>query len=143
MFCNLSQESTVRIMVENTPKKPTKNKKQRKRGNISLLNTINRLDNLVENGLPTNYIPHLIFVAILGIFYIGNSHYAENMIRQTNKLEAEVENLRSSYTSRKVEFMYASKQSEIVKAIEEKELKLKESSKNLYKIKMKKNSPEK
>jgi len=85
----------------------------------------------------------LIFVAILGIFYIGNSHYAENMIRQTNKLESEVEKLRSSYTSRKVEFMYASKQSEILKAIEQKDLKLKESSKNLYKIKLKKNSSEK
>lgn len=127
-------------MAENTPKQVEKGKKQRKKSNISLLNTINRLDSLVENGLPTNYIPHMIFVAILGIFYIGNSHFAENMIRQTNKLESQVENLRSNYTSRKVEFMYSSKQSEILKSIQEKDLKLKESNKNLYKIKLKKNA---
>lgn len=126
-------------MAENTPKKPAKSKKQRKRSSISLLNTINRIDNLVENGIPTNYIPHLIFLAVLGIFYIGNSHFAENMIRQTNKLESQVENLRSHYTSRKVEFMYSSKQSEIVKSVQDKNLKLDESNKNLYKIKLKKN----
>lgn len=126
-------------MAENTPKKPIKESKKRKRSNISLLNTINRLDNLVENGIPTNYIPYLIFLAVLGIFYIGNSHYAENMIRQTNKLESQVENLRSNYTSRKVEFMYSSKQSEIVKAVEEKQLNLRETNKNLYKIKLQKN----
>lgn len=126
-------------MAENTPKKPKKESKGRKRSNISLLNTINRVDNLVENGLPTSYIPHLIFLAVLGIFYIGNSHYAENMIRQTNKLESQVDNLRSNYTSRKVEFMYSSKQSEIIKAVEEKQLDLKETNKNLYKIKLKKN----
>lgn len=127
-------------MAENTPKQVEKGKKQRKKSNISLLNTINRMDNLIENGLPTNYIPHMIFVAMLGIFYIGNSHFAENMIRQTNKLESQVENLRSNYTSRKVEFMYASKQSEILKSIQEKDLNLKESNKNLYKIKLKKNA---
>ncbi|EAY28870.1 FtsL-like putative cell division protein [Microscilla marina] len=129
-------------MAENTPKKPIKEKKGRKRSNISLLNTINRIDSLVENGIPTNYIPHLVFLAVLGIFYIGNSHYAESMIRQTNKLESQVENLRSNYTSRKVEFMYSSKQSEIIKAVEEKQLRLKESNKNLYKIKLKKNQEE-
>jgi cell division protein FtsL len=67
-----------------------------------------------ETTLPTKYIPYLLFLAMLGLLYITNSHYAEKMVRETSKLEAEVENLRSDYTTLRAEFdTFIGKQSEI------------------------------
>ncbi len=72
-----------------------------------------RVDGIFEQGLPIRYIPYILFVTAVGIFYIGNIHYAEKTIRRLNKLKVEVDDLRAEYTTMKAEYMYASKQSEV------------------------------
>jgi phage shock protein A len=69
---------------------------------------------------------------VLGIFYIGNSHYADKTIRKIDKLEQEVEDLRADYTTLKSEYMFASKQSEVAKRV--KKLGLVESQEPPFKI---------
>lgn len=77
-----------------------------------------KLDVLFEEGIPSKYIPHAVFISFLGIFYIGNTHYAEKNIRQIETLEVEVEELRADYTSLKADYMFSSKQSEVAKKVE-------------------------
>ena len=73
---------------------------------------------LFENGLPVKYMPKILFVTCLVIFYIGNNHYADSTIRKIDKLKVEVEDLRADYTTLKSDYMFASKQSEIARNVE-------------------------
>ena len=70
-------------------------------------------------GIPLKYIPQILFVTALIIFYIGNNHYAEKTTRKIEKLETEVEELRADYTSLKADYMYSSKQSEVAERVSE------------------------
>ncbi len=76
-----------------------------------------KMEKLFEEGVPVKYLPYALFIAALLIFYIGNSHYAERTIRQTDKTKTEVEDLRADYTTLKAELMFASKQSEVAKKV--------------------------
>ena len=62
--------------------------------------------------------PKVLFVTVLVIFYIGNSHYADSTIRKIDKLKVEVEDLRADYTTLKSDYMFASKQSEIARSVD-------------------------
>ena len=75
------------------------------------------LGNLFEDGFPTKYIPHTLFLSVIGILYIANNHWAERMIRKIDKMQVEVEELRADYTSLKADYMYASKQSEVARKV--------------------------
>jgi Bacteriodetes cell division protein (FtsL-like) len=86
---------------------------------------------------PTRYIPHLLFVAFLGVLYIANAHYGERIVRQTTKLEAEVENLRSDYATLKAQYdSYTGKQVNIAESA--KKIGLEESKGRIQKINVKK-----
>lgn len=76
-----------------------------------------KADLIFEEGLPVKYLPHTLFLVMICIFYIGNSHYAEKTIRKMDKLKREVQDLRADYTTLKADYMYASKQSEVAKRV--------------------------
>lgn len=110
-----------------------------KKPSNSLFSIIERklkLNTLFDGGVPSKYIPHTLFLLVLGIFYIGNNHWAEKTIRKINKIQIEVEELRADYTSLKADYMFASKQSEVAKKV--KNTGLKESSAPPNKIVLKK-----
>ena len=86
----------------------------------------------LEEGLPLKFLPHVLYVCFLGIVYIGNNHYAERTIRNIDKLQVEVENLRADYTTLKADYMFDSKQSEVSKKVAG--MGLKESLQPPYKI---------
>lgn len=69
-------------------------------------------DNMVNN------IPYLLFLFGIGIFYIGNSHFAEKSVIQGETLNRELKELRSEFISTRSELMFVSKQSEVAKAVE-------------------------
>ena len=73
-----------------------------------------RLDSF-DQGIPLRFMPQLLFMAFLLIFYIGNKHFAEKTIRNINNIETEVEDLRADYTTLKADYMFASKLSEVAK----------------------------
>ena len=76
-----------------------------------------KVDSVFENGLPSKYLPHTLFLTAIGIFYIGNNHWAEKTIRKIDKSRIEVEELRADYTSLKADYMFASKQSEVARKV--------------------------
>ncbi|HEX5168031.1 MAG TPA: FtsL-like putative cell division protein [Cyclobacteriaceae bacterium] len=91
-----------------------------------------KLENYFEEGFPVDYLPKILFVMLLGLLYIGNTHYAEKTVRRINQIQTDVEDLRADYTTLKSDLMFASKQSELARKV--KELGLKESLTPPYKI---------
>ena len=110
-------------MAHNTYKVSQGGKK--KTSLFSLIGNKLKIDSLFDKGLPAKYIPHTLFLTALGIFYIGNNHWAEKTIRKIDKMQVEVEELRADYTSLKADYMFASKQSEVARKV--KKIGLKES----------------
>jgi hypothetical protein len=90
---------------------------------FSLIESSIKLDKLFEEGVPAKFLPHILFIAGLGIFYIGNNHWVERTIREVDKVQVEVEELRADYTSLKADYMFASKQSEVAKKVSKKGIK--------------------
>jgi len=97
-----------------------------------------RMKNMVkfdEKNLFNN-LPLLLLVAVLGILHVANNHRIENKIRQINKLEKELIELRWMYMTTKSDLMFKSKQSEVAKIV--KPLKLKETEKAPTKLEVEK-----
>ncbi len=96
-----------------------------------------RLESYFEEGFPVQHVPKLVFVMLLGLFYIGNTHYVDKTVRRINELQSEVEDLRADYTTTKADLMFSSKQSEVARKVSQ--FGLKESLKPPYKIAVKEN----
>jgi cell division protein FtsL len=84
-----------------------------------------KLENYFEEGFPVQYLPKILFVMVLGLLYISNTHHAEKTVRRIDQAQSEVEDLRADYTTLKSDLMFASKQSEVARKV--KSLGLKES----------------
>ncbi len=69
-----------------------------------------------ENTLK--HVPFILFLALIAILYIANGYYADDKIREVNKISNELKELRSEYISTKSDLMFVSKQSEVAKAAE-------------------------
>lgn len=118
-------------MATNTYKIPSKSA-ARGKGFFSLLDKVLPMDESIGEVIHLRFLPQILFVATLCVIYIGSRHYAEKKIRNIDKLETAVEDLRADYTTLKADFMYASKQSEVAK--EAARIGLKESNVSPYKI---------
>lgn len=91
-----------------------------------------RLESYFEEGFPMQYLPKIIFVVVLSLLYISNTHYADKTTREINKAQSEVEDLRADFTTLKADVMFASKQSEVARRV--KALGLEESLQPPFKI---------
>ena len=84
---------------------------------FSLLDRMTSVDGLFREGLPVRFLPHLLFVMLLTLLYIGNTHYGNRMNRNIQRLKQETEDLRADYTTLKSDYMEASKQSEVARKV--------------------------
>lgn len=84
---------------------------------FSLLDRLTSVDGLFREGLPVHYLPHLLFIMLLTLLYIGNTHYGNRMNRNIMRLKQETEDLRADYTTLKSDYMEASKQSEVARKV--------------------------
>ena len=66
----------------------------------------------------TQNMPFILFLAVLALIYIANSHLAEKKVRRINKLGREIKELKWEYLNVKSELMFRSKMSEVSKAVE-------------------------
>ena len=120
-------------MTENKFKiKPARKSSLPGRGMFSGLEKRLKLESYFEEGFPVKYLPKILFVMVLGLIYISNTHYAEKTVRQINAIQADVEDLRADYTTLKADLMFASKQSEVARKVNA--IVLKESLKPPYKV---------
>lgn len=72
---------------------------------------------LFGEGIPVNLVPPFLYAALLALVYIWSNHKAESTIREIEKLQQEVEDLRADVTTLEAEYMFSSKQSEVAKKI--------------------------
>jgi hypothetical protein len=63
------------------------------------------------------YVPFILFLALLAVVYIGNGHFADNAIRNTGKATRELKQLQYEYKTLQAEVIYRSKESELANAV--------------------------
>lgn len=88
--------------------------------------------NFLERSDVQKQIYYFIFLIFIGILYITNGNMADKKIREINKLNKELKELRSEYIISKAELMFLNKQSEVAKRVEP--LGLKETTQQPYLI---------
>ncbi|WP_206025930.1 FtsL-like putative cell division protein [Hymenobacter metallicola] len=107
--------------AEPAPKpKPPKREKPAPRSSWSVFSLLDRLtsvDSIFREGLPVQFLPHVLFIMFLILVYIGNTHWGYRMNRSIQKLKLETEDLRADYTTLKSDYMEASKQSEVARKV--------------------------
>ncbi|MDN3668410.1 FtsL-like putative cell division protein [Echinicola jeungdonensis] len=109
-------------MEGNTFKKRIKkgSNNRRKGSGSNLFSFIDKKLNFSEwlgEGIPVKLVPPFLYAAFLALVYIWSNHRAENTIREIEKLQQEVEDLRADVTTLEAEYMFSSKQSEVAKKI--------------------------
>jgi len=75
-------------------------------------------EGVVTKEAATEMLPFLIFLCVLVMVYIGNSHMAVTNIRNIDKLNKEVTELSYEYKSLKAALMFKSKLTEVAKKVD-------------------------
>lgn len=109
-------EPEPRPRAERAPR-PEKPRKQSTWSIFSLVERVVNVDALFRDGVPVHFLPHILFVMLLILVYIGNTHYAARMNRSIQRLKTETEDLRADYTTLSADYMEASKQSEVARKV--------------------------
>jgi hypothetical protein len=111
-------------MAKNTfkSKLKDKNKPKTKGSGKSLFSLIDEKLNvtgLLGEGIPVKLVPPFLYAASLALIYIWSNHRAENTIRQIDRVQQEVEDLRADVTTLEADYMFSSKQSEVAKKMQQ------------------------
>lgn len=106
------------VVEETTPPKSEKNSKPRKKGVLGKGLSAVFSGTFLTNDKTLKHLPFIIFLAFIAILYIANGYYADDKIREVNKISNQLKELRSEYISTKSDLMFASKQSEVAKSAE-------------------------
>lgn len=96
---------------------PVKAPRQKGTSIFHLLDRYTRVDAIFHDGLPVKFLPYVLYIMGITLFYIGNTHYAEKTIRKIDRIKSETEDLRADYTTLKSDYMEASKQSEVARNV--------------------------
>jgi hypothetical protein len=75
-------------------------------------------EGVVSKESATEMLPFLIFISVLCMLYIANSHMAIKNIRNIDKLNKEVKELSWEYKSLKADLMFKSKLTEVAKKVD-------------------------
>ncbi|MDZ4847505.1 MAG: FtsL-like putative cell division protein [Chitinophagales bacterium] len=80
-------------------------------------NSMLTMESMVAN------MPYFLFLVVLAMVYISNTHTVEGTIRSIDKMKTELKEVRWNFMATKSDLMYKSKQTEVAKAVEEMGLK--------------------
>jgi hypothetical protein len=120
-FKEVKQEEVISEEVKPTASASATPRKK-KSGIIKSLNSVFS-GTFLSNDKVLKHIPFLLFLSVIAILYIANGYWADDKIRQVNKLGSRLKELRSEYISTKSDLMFVSKQSEVAKSAEKMGLK--------------------
>lgn len=115
-FKEVKKEEKIIEEVKPTASAPATPRKK-KSGIIRSLNSVFS-GTFLSNEKVLKHIPFLLFLSVIAILYIANGYWADDKIRQVNKLTSRIKELRSEYISTKSDLMFVSKQSEVAKSAE-------------------------
>jgi hypothetical protein len=98
-----------------------------------------RFRDIVDGSLLTRdkvvrQLPFVLFLTLIIIFYIANRYHAEKLIRRTLEMQTELKELRAESISTASELEYISRQSQVTRLIEEREMDLKQSEEPPYQM---------
>lgn len=142
----IKKEEPIEELVEQAPVKKA-NTKPGKKGVLAKALSGIFSGTFLANEKNFKHVPFILFIAIMATAYIAYGYYADDTIRDVNKITNNLKELKSEFIYTKSELMFASKQSEVAKAAEPiglKEpitppLKIKVDSTQLYKKQQQKN----
>ena len=97
--------------VVEKPKPSMQNKRARRF--IKALNVFGYIDKKTVMQI----MPFMFFLTFLAVLYIGNSFVAERTIRDIDKTQKDIKEMRAEYISAKTELMVKSKQTEVAAAL--------------------------
>jgi len=80
---------------------------------------------LLARDVVAKQLPYIVFITFLAVIYIGNRYHAEKVVRETSKLQKEINELRAESITIAADLMDLSKQSEVEKMVNQKGLELK------------------
>lgn len=100
--------------VEREVQPDAKEKSELPRNFFTLLFT----EGVISKEAATDMLPFIIFVAFLGMIYIGNRHFAESNIRDIDRLGREVKELSWDYKTLKADLMMKSTRTEVAKEVD-------------------------
>lgn len=75
-------------------------------------------EGVISKQAATEMLPFIVFIAFLCMIYIGNRHFAENNIRDIDKLSKEVKELSWDFKTLKAALMLKSTQTEVAKEVD-------------------------
>ena len=90
-----------------------RHKGQHSRSIFTYLEDRLRIQSFFPQGVPVHYLPRVLFLLMLGLFYVGNTHHHEKMVRKLAQLEQATAAQRVAYTTLKAEYMLECKQSKV------------------------------
>ena len=105
-------------LLEEPVIKLKKPKKERETENANLFFKKLFVDGVVSKEAATEMLPFLVFLSLLTMLYIANSHMAVKNIRDIDKLNKEVKELSWEYKSLKADLMFKSKLTEVAKKVD-------------------------
>ncbi|GGK77453.1 FtsL-like putative cell division protein [Rufibacter glacialis] len=114
---NRPKANTLREVPKVEKPRPARPPRQKGTSLFELLDRYTKVDWFFAEGLPVRYLPKVLFLMAVTLFYIGNTHYADRTLRRIDKTKAETEDLRADYTTLKSDYMEASKQSEVARNV--------------------------
>ena len=106
----IKEPKALEVIVEKS--KPSKQNK-RARKFIKALNVFGYLDKKAI----LQIMPFMFFLTGLAVLYIANSYIAERTIRDIDKTNKEIKEMRAEYISAKTELMVKSKQTEVAASL--------------------------
>lgn len=100
------------------PQEEPKIKEPKKEGSATAFFRKLFVDGAVSKETATDMLPYLIFLCVLGMVYIANSHMAVKNIRDIDRISKEVKELSWEYKSLKADLMFKSKMTEVAKKVD-------------------------
>lgn len=116
----MTEENERVEFIEEKPEKP-----KDKKSSMGLKDILT--GSILNRDSVSKQLPYIMFLAFLAFFYIGNRYRYEKLVRNEQKLQKEVRNLRAESITTAAQLMFISKQSEVAKLCEKRGLELKES----------------
>lgn len=82
-----------------------------------------RVFGIFDRNQVVRFMPYILFLTLLTLFYIANSYYAERLVRRISSVKNDLKERRAEFISTSSELMFRSKQSEVAREIAPMDLK--------------------
>jgi hypothetical protein len=112
----IEAEEQETVVNETTDRQPAKPSKPRKKGVLAKGLSSVFSGTFLTHEKNLKHLPFVLFLGLVALFYIANGYYADDKIREVNKISNQLKELRSEYISTTSDLMFASKQSEVAKS---------------------------